>query len=131
MNIKQRTSRPDHHLLWKRRSNPCSVVEACAAKIRLLSPGGSSPIFVYGCEILRFETPPLSKARYNIFMPDNPPFWYGKDKDLKEHFFYGMQLESFWSSCRVIQPGNVFYIAARISRALTTHYQLHYMCMVI
>ena len=26
-------------------------------------PGGSSPIFVYGCAILRFETPPLSKTR--------------------------------------------------------------------
>ena len=26
------------------------------------TPGGSSLIFVYGCEILRFETPPLSKT---------------------------------------------------------------------
>ena len=25
--------------------------------------GGSSPIFVYECAILKFETPPLSKAR--------------------------------------------------------------------
>ena len=36
---------------------------ANAGKLRRNVPGGgSSPIFVYGCAILRFETPPLSKV---------------------------------------------------------------------